>query len=320
MAASQRPPWKHHYVPRLLLRRFARDGKVLSRISRAGKATGATPDSVCWKGDFHTLEGEGHPDPVWIERYLGSNVEEPANVALKSITGPDGFPPAEPHRRVLARFVAWQLLRGPDARALANTVPRFIFDVGARFVSRARATEMLNELGLPVDAMTGELRKNPLLDLLGRTADHVTGSIGEMHLTLVRFPERSLITSDRPVVVWDKITRDHPPYGVGVGLPHILSLHLDPHHALLLTPPEVVDDDTPERVVDGSPENAKILNWRTAQWAWDQVFHHPDHTPLPAEPLPPRASFDEMLIREIDERLGERPWHVRKIGRWLLKR
>ncbi len=323
VANKQNPSRRHHYVPQFLLRRFARDGKLLARVERAGNHGVATPKSVCWEEDLYTLDGPGYVDPAWIEHHSDEHIEAPASRALNAIVGPGGFPPERVHREALARFVAWQFLRGPDGRAFINTPVRFAVELLSRnldrLVTRERLAGLLNGIGLPIDASTGELRKDPLLAFQTRTADRLAETVLAMRLALVRFPELALITSDRPVVQWGKIGLDTQAYGVGLDVPHALSLHIDPRHALLFVPPWVCGEMWEERVVDGTPEHAEMLNARVAQWAWARVFHHPDHAPLNGRPLAPWTSFDDELRATIESGVAARPWPIRTMGRWLFR-
>lgn len=314
-------PIRHHYVPGVLLRRFTSDGKMLARIERSGETEKATATSVCVVKDFYTLEGEGWEDRLWIERHSDKALERPAGAAFRALVEPGGFPPSDEHRRALARFVAWQFMRGPDARELINTPTRYISDVVlsplSQLLSRDRVIELLRSVGLPVDA-SGSLVKNAVLHLQTRVADALAESLFDMKLALVRFPSLSLITSDRPVVLWGKFAPGTPSFGVGIDLPHALSIHLDPRHALLFVPRRVCGDDWGEPIVDGLPHHAETLNRRAAAWSWERVFHHPGHAPLDGSPLPTRSDFREALRGAVLQRAAEKPWPVRwALRRWL---
>lgn len=113
MAEQHNPSRRHHYVPRLLLRRFADPGGTLWVYDLVnGRIFSSHPSSAGVKKQLYSrrLEG-GVVDHISVERFLAENVEGPGDAAIRRLL----------KREVIGvagvidflRLVAVQLIRTP---------------------------------------------------------------------------------------------------------------------------------------------------------------------------------------------------------------
>ncbi len=284
-------PKRQHFVPRFLLRRFAKDGRFVRIYRASGKAnTKASPRSACTIEDFYTIEDPAEPEPLRVEKKLAAEIETPAALAIEAIVSGE-FPPSDEHRAALIAFVSAQFVRGPDTRNFLNHVMRALVMNRARKMGRARALADLRQKGFPINA-DGTLTKDAMIHMQESAFDL---DFASMRIALIVFEDPALITSDRPVVQWGNIGPDTPSFGVGIDVPHSVCLHLDPRHALLFVPGDVHVGRWEERRVDGDALHARRLNERAAAWAFERVFHDPDHDPLAGIDLTSMKSFDVEL-------------------------
>lgn len=129
----------HHIVPKLILRRFAKNGKILRVVPRENpsKTYGKSVKDAAAEGDFYNIPTE-HIDPVAHEGYdpegveaALSSIEAHASPILKSII--EGKMPTRKEDRFwLSLFVSVQLTRGWQFREMVgevgNSIARQHFD------------------------------------------------------------------------------------------------------------------------------------------------------------------------------------------------
>lgn len=280
--------WQH-FTPQVLLKRFANERGLLTRIPREGRRTPTRPYDVCAVEDFYRLDAPGM-DPNHYEQKLDREIERPAGGAFRAVVSADGFPPRDDVRQSLARFIAVQLVRGPERRDQINAMA----EMAARVFSQAKvpSDSPLRREFLPFDETGEQFTQNALVQMIDEIAP--TESLLGMRFALVRFAERTLVVADSPVVPWFIGTQSEG-FGVGIEVPHSMSFHLDSHHALLGVPEHVHKHTWTERTVQGTPEIARVLNERMAAQCWEQVFHHPDHRPLEGFEFPPRFEPRDVL-------------------------
>lgn len=301
-------PVKHHYVPQLYLRRFANERQQLQVTERAPphKSYKSHVRDVASERLFYRLETESGPS-LELEKAL-SQLESEFHTSITNLTT-KAFPPSADDREVMSFFIALQWLRGRDQRdsfaklydqfmkvVLVNTPRTTIRHVLEQQLGR-EPTEAEVEKGIHDLKTTSAYRVTPgnntavvqVLSMapgLGRVASSRTWQ-------LLRFPSPCLLTSDSPVVTWTHPKNRGGPFSMeGFGMCDEIRIPLDSQHVL------IVARDAPagEITREGTPEQAKALNYSVASNGYLRIFHHPDLSPLDGLPLPP--PFDSRFVMD----------------------
>lgn len=303
------PSKKHHYVPQLLLRRFATEEEqiVTVRLPGGTRFTASVLDTGS-ENKFHTVS-RNKANPQVLEEAFGE-LEGAAAPVLRRIES-GGWPLSLDDRITLGAFVALQALRGPEQRRLMRTLQAERVERETQHVEERGAANWFADHGLHLaeerarDAWysaTGAGEPLVTIDAayhaeqIAAHAETVLPHLLARYWTLVRFDVPTLIASDAPVSLDDVRDGAHCRSGL-LNAPSI-SLPLSRTTALVLgaTYPSESQDETKallrgvlDREAVGNDAWANRLNSRTVHNAARALFHHPDDGALVPSELPRRG-------------------------------
>ena len=293
-------------VPRFLLASFAdTTGQLMAeRRDRTRRRLLSADAAVEELGDY-TLPADHAAAPA-LARLLAEAEERAAHAILQVTAGV--FPPREADRASLALVLAVQLLLGRFHRAAAARTAAL---VGQLIVSTIEETEAAREEAgeESTDDSTddsdevetpeaerpedGPATGAPEAMLLGASpAPHslamvplLARQLAARTWQLVRFPSRTLLTTDTPAVLWAP-SEAAKAYQVGLGAAHEVRVPLDPRHALIVAR----HAQAGEIVRDLSERHARALNRTVAEAAVEWMYYHPESDPLEGVELPSVAA------------------------------
>jgi hypothetical protein len=115
MAKPTKSPRNHHYVPQLLLRRFAAaDGTLWIYDLQKSKIYPGQPKSAGFVRDLYSRMGpDGNPDRAHIENLLAERIDQPGDNAIRRLLAKEDLFTIGPPWNDFLIFVAAQLLRTP---------------------------------------------------------------------------------------------------------------------------------------------------------------------------------------------------------------
>jgi len=238
-----------HYVPKMLLRRFADDREHLSAYDlKTGKTLTPSIDGVAAEMDFYHVELPDGSTDAYLEDQLAA-VEGEVAATLRAIIDRKSFPPSSDDRLVLACFVALQFLR------------------------TARIRGWLNELADAASAQRphGNAHLQLMLELLPKATNRLIA----MRLVIVRYKRQRLLTCDSPVVLHSEPIDGSFPTGVGLLNADEVWLSVSCDVAVCFTDRVPRDAELPPNA-----SGAHWLNLMTAHHARRWIFHHPEDSPL----------------------------------------
>jgi Protein of unknown function (DUF4238) len=233
-------PKKHHYLPQFYLRGFSANARNVFQIEKGGDAAYlcAIEDAAAIR-DFHTLDYEGCPDPVALERRL-SDLEGEWAATLEEVLG--GRPLGGQRRRSLLEFVAVMRMRVPAVKEFIETFEAGVVRAVAKRLEREgkapRLPEPFESLSL-VDHVRIHIRNWKLLESMfdrGLDPAHLE-ALNAMASTLLRAPSgNAFFTCDQPVALFHPRATQNDAYGVGPATSGVeVSFPLSSQVALLLT-------------------------------------------------------------------------------------
>lgn len=305
----------HHYVPQAYLRGFATSNERIRVVPFDRSRRPYTPNvkNVAARNHFHTVSELEEPDA--FEKVL-SKIEGEAIGIIRGFARGE-FPPSDQNRWALAHYAALQSVRGPDTRKTTEHVRATMvrLEVGAGGRKNVGAW-IRDNLGFEPtkeqeDRIWGDATQpgGPPIGFSNlthiqnavETATRLTPYLATRPWTLVRFDQRSLITSDAPVSLVRQ-PDDEPWEGVGFATAWGVTFPLTRKLGLLMSDPmammEGVGPDDPrvqqlrEMVLDGRIDRSqpgttameRLFNLHTAESAREYVFHHPeDERYVPAD-------------------------------------
>lgn len=317
MAGKKNTAKLHHYVPQGYLRGFTTEGRLITAVplDRSRKPFSTSVRNVAARTHFHTIEGLKEPD--LFERRLSAVEGHAVGIIRRFEQG--RFPPTESDRWALASYMAFQAVRGPDARVSREHVHAGLIRLQIGLGGKANVGDWIREnLGRePTPEMEDRIwteatqpggppfRFSNLTHILDsvETAEHLTNSLALRPWILVRFTRRSVVTSDAPVTL---IPDDKAPQWQGIGFNNAGGIFFPLTRKLILVmgDPTIVRDhlsvdQLPDDeyqalllrgVVDyqhtGTTADEKFFNAMTAGSAREYVFHHPDDGKFVPENLP----------------------------------
>jgi len=317
---------RHHTVPQFYLRGFADDERISTVRLPGDQRFVQTVRKAASETNFYAVEG--HEDGADVFEKLLAALEGGAASVFAMIQGGRWPLPVE-ERTTLAHFVALQAVRGPDQRRnlehVVSAVTRLEIGVGGRaavkdWVARNRGLAITDEESEKVweQATRPEgppIRVSPIVhirqiaDLVDKLLPYVAGR----PWALVRFKERSLITSDSPVGLvphqdcagWE---------GVGFMTAWGITYPLTRKLGLLMSDPMVFADTVPvERVQAGELDHAqagtttleRFFNSMTTEAASEWLYHHPADGKFVPEGLPPTRRVSMPMMGGPHEISGE---------------
>ena len=279
---------RQHYVPRLLLSRFADErGQVLTYDIKERRSFPQAYGNAAAETHFYRVENPDEEPSNEVEAML-AQVEGFAAEAIRRLVDERVWPPSDDDRAAAAALVAFQAVRTRRTRdeisTLADDIMKMEVAIKGKDGLRA-AYEAMGE-SLPDEELDAEWRDwsdfdswevrphhHSHLQIMGEMVREVMAVMfGQRRLGIVRFERRALLTSDHPVAVY----ADAPEY-LGVGL---------------LTATEVwlpVDRRAAIVFLDGWPHDAELpATTATARWintlvansARRWIYHHPEDQPM----------------------------------------
>jgi len=282
-----------HYLPRLYLRPFAHEGRVMFRRRGAEPRPAGIADVAAVKHLYSITLPDGTRN-TGAEQTI-SRFEDKAAQTLRHLREGGPIPErATDARHSLALFLGLQLVRTPE------TSSRWLFPANvAKHAGTDRPTPehvyayLRNEhLGFEptqrevegahafVSAALhlGPPTKSQLLDFMFTAAIHQFAPVlGSMQWSVEEFPEPRLVTCDRLPAMWRTPVEADRYEGVGIETAEELWLPLDPSSLLVLRP------EGTECRTKVDADRARLVNRHLARHCYTAVFHDPRLRPAPDE-------------------------------------
>lgn len=300
---------RHHIVPRMLLRRFAADGKmVLATPREGGRSLRMSVDNACVEVGFYDIELEPEYQdefpPDSVERALADFEGRASSIFNRMAQGDLQLSNWDWYNLTL--FVALQLARGWAFREELIQIATLRAHLElTKTVTPERTRNYLEERGLPATDTDIEIFMNKTLEdgwrlvPSGSTAVQAMLSYGLEQLHPMLFAMRRLnvfatespvfLTSDQPTVLWARPDRDLEMNPLGVATADAVWMPFDRQHLLS---PEPVDAPWPS-----GPENiVEQVNEYVAAAASKWIFQHPEDRPIDVSLLPERPQWEADVV------------------------
>lgn len=293
---------RHHYVPQFILRGFANEREQIKVVDRAtlSRTYVSSVRKAAAQNDYYSIatellepgSREGHK-PDLIEESL-SFIEDKAAEQINIIRA-GSWDPTYENIYPVARFVAFQLCRGPSFRRdyadIATSVAQRL--VRSK-ITKDRIRAHLEENGRkPTDDEVDEFHRevrtanfkmvppevHTLQESMRLAIETYLPHLLERTPEILRFDTPELMTSDKGVGLW---APDAPhPRSVEVANARAVFLPLDRHTALSLTRRKSYTDRHLNKFW------AQHINVAVCDRASSSLYHHPDDEPLKGVELPP---------------------------------
>ncbi len=292
----QNKPKRHHYVPEFYLERFAalsQKKNPTPRVQRIEASKGLASSALIGvhdaavETDFYTVETDD-PRRVHEAEHIIGVFERAAGYAFRNLDRAPDHLPDDIDRENLSLYMALQFARVHDMRDFQAEVYTKSLSMAMRVAAEHRdvVRNVLVSAGGEeppeddVDETVAALRE-------GWRSVAVTPHKNDVVATMLKnVPEffryfylrrwaiaRStipLLTSDRPVVLYQRPGKRQPWEGVGLMTADMIVFPLDRHRALVMQHPEPGNF---EGVRDVSTGYARQLNTLIANGAWRWLFH-----------------------------------------------
>ncbi|TYC95862.1 DUF4238 domain-containing protein [Arthrobacter echini] len=309
---------RHHTVPNFYLKGFATTGAEPT-IGTVGLKDGrrfrsATSNATVWR-NFYSIVG--HPAGEDVFEQALSEIEGKAAGVIRQVA--EGvWPLPTEEREILATFIAFQFLRGPDTRASLSQMESGLARVMFTAMGKEGLTREFERMGKEVDEETLDkllvqaadpdglkMQTTPLghiVQILELVPSILPFIIGRPWL-LYRFERKTLLTCDTPVSLIRNPNFAEIEMGVGVFTAWGITVPLTRNIGLLLSDPtptfEGITDEAEKRAVAESNATgvsdaeippttamAKLFNSHTIANTRQWLFHHPDDVGLVPDELP----------------------------------
>lgn len=280
-------PKIHHFVPRFYLRRFANaKDQVAVRARDGGAFTTSTRNVMARMGLYRV------PRKKLTAEFTLGGLEDQSKAVVDQICSQGDLPwPGSDGRRCLALFMALQLNRSPDTALRLEFARDVVEEFGSTSVSEDEMRRYLRDhvLGFPPrqpevsaacdfvnfaasrtdfpdrDALA-ELRIQLMFDLsVKHVAPHLEARLWSLEVSR----REDLITSDRPVTLWQPESGEDRYRGVGLMDALEVWFPLDPTRMLVLR------KSGPERIRHIGPERVTLVNQHIARHCTNRIVFHP---------------------------------------------
>jgi hypothetical protein len=292
---------RHHRVPKFYLERFANERLQITAVDRrtGARRTAAIKETAAEKDFYTAINTDGEKDGK--TEHLLSHIEGNAARAIRNILVPAFrlFPPQPQDRADLCLFLAFQKVRGKQARKMTE----LLGDLWARVqfppnMSRGEAAAWLNDNGQEAtqDSIEEVVKFSARMDDFEFVPDpnehlRVMGSlalrISELLLTrpwyVAVYDTPTLLTSDEPVALHFRDANRPPGHNRGIAYADEIWFPLDPRRLLILGRP---DDPLPEQYLRRPIETAQTINLAIAAGAYEYIYMHPNQDHLKDIRLP----------------------------------
>lgn len=276
-------PKLHHFVPQFYLRRFASDSERVAVRHRTRGTHVSSVENTAARNGFYKVPTR----PLTAEYTLG-DFEAATGAAFDALCS--GKLPASgtAERDALGLFMGLQLNRTPDSMAILRFVYGALQDLGPGPISEASMGKHLTrlygfepeapEVGAACDfanAALGDSRtdaeiREHQLELMFKMGLQTAPFLQARSWSLEAPKDEVLITSDRPVVLWNPERPEDEYMGVGLLEAEEVWLVVDPARMLVLR------RQGPERIKRMGPERVSFVNHHIARHCAEEIISHPD--------------------------------------------
>ncbi len=280
-------PKLHHFVPRFYLRRFANNKDQVAIRSRAGNCYVTSTRKALTRSGLYRVPGQ----PLTAEATL-SGFEGLASDALKSVDAGNFPHPRTKIREALTLFGALQLTRHYDTMTMIEYYFEVIREVGDPPVDSDTVHQFLaksygfkpheNEVHALRDFANGALQMWPesrgaesalsrvrVQGLFEKALDDVAPMLDSRVWTLEVSRHERLITSDRPITLWNPPDLSDYYRGVGIAEAQEVWFILDRSKMLVLRQEGI------ERSKRIGPERVDMVNRHIARHCTQSILTHP---------------------------------------------
>lgn len=303
---------RHHTVPRFLLERFARGGRIGTVRLPGDKRFIQSVANASINTNFYTMDTIDPSDSDEFEQSLSSLEGTAANV-LRSILDENVWPLSAEDRGALVTFCAVQYLRGPDQRTMLEQIVAAttklelsvagrdsIFEHAKEKLGREISEEEADRLWADVTSPSGPpitVRPHVHIEQILRALPEIYPFFAGRPWLLVRFDRKKLVTCDTPIALIRDVRANPGP--VGLINAWGISLAISRTAAIVMVDPLAhVNDVNIADVANGtfdmsypaSTQLARMINDSIMRNARSWIFHHPDDGSIVGSNLqPPRT-------------------------------
>lgn len=308
---------RHHTVPQFYLKGFARHEQISTVLLPGDRRFVQSVRKAASETHFYAIDG--HPDGSDVFEKLLSEIEgEGAQIFGKIQQGTWPLPAHD--RETMAYFIALQATRGSDQRRnmqhVAAQIARLEIGFGGRdgvqkWVARRTGKSVSDETAAALWEQATRPEGPPVniqptqhIKQMASLVDALLPYIAGRPWTLVRFNNRSLITSDVPVALiphpdqpaWSG-TGFMTAWGITFPLTRKLGLLMsDPMVVAHAVPVEMIRNGQLDRAEQGTTYMEKFFNGHTVGNASQWIYHHPEDGKFVPMTLPePSPVSMEML-------------------------
>ena len=317
-------PKVHHFVPRFYLRGFANAKDRVAVRDREGRSYVTSTRNVMARSGLYTVPGH-HSE---MEETL-SRIETETSLPFKALLSGSLPPLGSTDRSTLANFMAIQMSRNLDdfavffilareASKAFGSLPvskedmrsllteRYGFEPNDSEVETAR--DITNFFGTaPLDAAQ---MKNMELDIMLGASRKVAPGIEKRTWSLESSKKADLITSDRPVVLWNPPLPQDRYKGVGIEDAEEIWLPVDRKRILILR------NSGPSGTRRIGPERVSIVNQHIARHCGKAIVSHPSvagetaRIELASRRPTFRFSKGPAFDQDTGKKVAEEVWHL----------
>ncbi len=285
---SPHDPRRHHFIPEFFLKRFsdANEHLTVVKVSDGRSKSLHTSDIAVWK-DLYTHIDEEVGETVAVEKVL-AEIDGLGARALHIIDF--GIIPQAADRAALATWIAFLAVRNPSTRRTMEALfdQTYKLDLTLKrdpnaartwlrtTLEREPTNDEVNDLvraANHLDQFEMTPHQNEFIRLMLDSGTAMYPHLLRRRLTAVRFPERGLILSDCPLVLYQAPEHRRPFRGVGIINADELWLPINRSTAFVLHS----DPNRTERFVN-APAHATLdsVNQAIALSASAEIYCHPD--------------------------------------------
>ena len=244
-------PKLHHHVPQFYLERFASAGEVTVRRRDGGAFTTGPPVVAAETGFYDIPDGLGG-----VSKEIENGLADIEGMTASVFRGIDatGQPPGErdPDSATLALFIGLQIARTTKHREQVLFPQRVLEWASGRKATPALVGEYLETQYLGFKPGAGEvdgaftlvrvagdepatLTQEFAVHMMLTSAFDISNRLLGFHWSIEVDPRREFITSDTPVVLWRKPSRQDEYMGFGIENATEVRFPLDPGKQLVLS-------------------------------------------------------------------------------------
>lgn len=278
---------KHHYVPQLILRGFAKSDRLVCHDLLEDRSYRTAVGDAAAQNDYNTIETIAG-DRSDAAETLMSSLETAAAPPLERVRS-GAWLRDERDKVAVARFLTLQYLRVPRQRSFSDALLDSVLKLqlaasGPRGIAEAMTArgevptpEAVLEEWAAVKSFDWRASKpsaKHVVETLDRVDEFAPMLFGVYSWCVVHWERRYILTGDNPLLLVP--AADWPAWsGVGLGTAGRIYFGLDRSCALVLV--SKVDGEFPDgTALRPSVASARDLCRATASAATARIYHHPD--------------------------------------------